>query len=491
MTVTPQVVSAVTACGAQMLCGMSSGFTSPALPELRAELQLSVSQESLITALMPLGSALGSPLAALVLDRVGRKAVFVALAVYYFTGWLLVTYAGSAETLMAGRAVQGVGCGGSFIVLPNYIGEVAEPHVRGTLSIFMQLGFCCGTLLEFVVGKYVSWRWLALLSAAVAAVWLPCLAVITESPLWLVMRRRPRAALDALQRLRAPQHDCKAELAELEHFARDVLRRRVRPREALRPPYIGPILIVAGLFFFQPASGNDALTYFTVDILDAADSALEPHTASILASAMWIPATLVAALLADRAGRRPLLMVSSGLTAACTAALGAFFYLRDAGHDVSGYSWLPLAALITFNPAFAVGLGMVPWIIIGEMFAPEMRGWGASVGTTLTSLVTTLITVSFTGLAGAITQAGVFWLYSAITVLGVFFTLFCVLETKGKTLEEITEHFKGPDRRRPSGPVATEKEAEVDRPSGQPARHRHSLSLDNGAPSGDTLCDKL
>ncbi|KAF0305472.1 Facilitated trehalose transporter Tret1 [Amphibalanus amphitrite] len=339
MTVTPQVVSAVTACGAQMLCGMSSGFTSPALPELRAELQLSVSQESLITALMPLGSALGQP------------------------------------------------AGG--------------------------LGFCCGTLLEFVVGKYVSWRWLALLSAAVAAVWLPCLAVITESPLWLVMRRRPRAALDALQRLRAPQHDCKAELAELEHFARDVLRRRVRPREALRPPYIGPILIVAGLFFFQPASGNDALT------------------------------------------------------------------------------WLPLAALITFNPAFAVGLGMVPWIIIGEMFAPEMRGWGASVGTTLTSLVTTLITVSFTGLAGAITQAGVFWLYSAITVLGVFFTLFCVLETKGKTLEEITEHFKGPDRRRPSGPVATEKEVEVDRASGQTARHRHSLSLDNGAPSGDTLCDQL
>ena len=125
------------------------------------------------------------------------------------------------------------------------------------------------------------------------------------------MRRRPQQALTALRRLRGPSHDCAAELAELEHFSRDVLQRRVRPSEALRPPYIGPILIVAGLFFFQPASGNDALTYFTVDILDAADSSLEPHTASILASAMWIPATLVAAVLADRAGRRPLLLASS------------------------------------------------------------------------------------------------------------------------------------------------------------------------------------
>ena len=154
-----------------MLCGMSSGFTSPALPELRSELRLSSSQESLISALLPLGSALGGPLTALALDRVGRKAVFVLVAVYYFTGWLLVTYAGSAETVMAGRVVQGLGCGGSFLALPNYIGEVAEPQVRGALSIFLQLAFCGGTLIEFVVGKYVSWRWLAALSAAVAALW--------------------------------------------------------------------------------------------------------------------------------------------------------------------------------------------------------------------------------------------------------------------------------------------------------------------------------
>ena len=348
-----------------MLCGMSSGFTSPALPQLRSELQLSGGQESLISALMPLGSALGGPLAALALDRIGRKAVFVLVAVYFFSGWLLVTSADSAAAMMAGRAVQGLGCGGSFIALPNYISEVAEPQVRGALSIFMQLGFCCGTLLEFVVGKYVSWRWLSLMSAAVAAIWLPSLSVITESPLWLVMRRRQQAALSALRRLRGPTHDCAAELTQLEHFSRDVLRRRVRPQEALRQPYIGPILIASGLFFFQPASGNDALTFFTVDILEAADSSLDPYTASILASATWLPATLLAALLADRAGRRPLLLASSCLTAGCTAALGVFFHLRAAGHDVSGYSWLPLAALLTFNPAFAVGLGMVPWIMIG------------------------------------------------------------------------------------------------------------------------------
>ena len=79
-----------------------------------------------------------------------------------------------------------------------------------------------------------------------------------------------------------------------------------------------------------------------------------------------------------------------------------------------------------------------------------MRGWGASVGITLTNLITTLITFSFNGLASAITEAGVFWLYSALTALGVFFTLFCVPETKGKSLEEITERFKRSGQRSPS-----------------------------------------
>ncbi|XP_037091315.1 facilitated trehalose transporter Tret1-like [Pollicipes pollicipes] len=369
----------------QMLCGMSSGFTSPALPELRHQMALSSRQESLISALQPLGAMVGGPLAALALDRIGRKATFMLVAVLFTAGWLAVSYAGSAAPIMAGRLVQGLGCGGSFLALPNYIGEVSEPRVRGLLGMFTQIGFCCGTLFEFIVGKYVAWNWLALMSATVSAAWLPCITLLPESPLYLVMRRKEQAAAAALRRLRGPRYDVPRELAEVTRYARDVLRR-------------------------HPASGTDALTFFTVDILEAAGSSMEPHTAT-----------------------------------ACTATLGLYFYLLRAGHDLSGVGWLPLACLLIFNPAFAIGLGLVPWIVIGEMFAPEMRGMGASVGTTITSLITTLITLCFNSLKSGLTEAGTFWLFSAITAVGALYPIFFVYETKGKSLDQITEHFKQSD----------------------------------------------
>ena len=80
--------------------------------------------------------------------------------------------------------------------------------------------------------------------------------------------------------------------------------------------------------------------------------------------------------------------------------------------------------------------------VAGEMFAPEMRGMGACIGTTLTSLVTTLITVSFNGLVGAIHEAGVFWLFAAVCFAGVAYVTIFAYETKGKTLQEIQDHFR-------------------------------------------------
>ena len=130
-----------------------------------------------------------------------------------------------------------------------------------------------------------------------------------------------------------------------------------------------------------------------------------------------------------------------------------------------------------------------------------MRGWGASVGTTLTSLITTLITFSFHGLVSAITQAGVFWLYSALTALGVFFTLFCVPETKGKSLEEITERFKrsgqrSPGSHRDEGKAGTGEKREQTDESGPPVSGLMNDSGEkrrggNRALSEGTQCDRL
>ena len=95
------------------------------------------------------------------------------------------------------------------------------------------------------------------------------------------------------------------------------------------------------------------------------------------------------------------------------------------------------------------------------MFAPEMRGVGASAGTVTTWTGTTVITLTFSSLVAALGDAGTFWLFSALTAGGAFYSAFCVYETKGKTLDQITDHFKNSDDRTAQS-IVTENGENVD-----------------------------
>jgi MFS family permease len=141
--------------------------------------------------------------------------------------------------------------------------------------------------------------------------------------------------------------------------------------------------------------------------------------------------TLVALWMIDKLGRRPLLMISSGVMALCQAAMGAAFLLNPPP------AGLVLAIMLVCVSAFAVGLGPGVWVLISEVFPTRVRGRAMSIATVSLWIACVALTMTFLSLAKAITPTGAFWLYGTMCIVTFLIVWRATPETKGKTLEQI------------------------------------------------------
>lgn len=154
--------------------------------------------------------------------------------------------------------------------------------------------------------------------------------------------------------------------------------------------------------------------------------------------AVQVVATLISTLIVDRLGRRILLLLSSSIMAVCTVLLGVYFYLDESpNHNADNIDWLPIVATSIFIIMFSLGFGPIPWLMVGELFAPDIKGVAGSFAGTFNWLLAFIVTLTFTDLRQAVGSGETFWIFSGITVVGTLFVFFIVPETKGKTLAEI------------------------------------------------------
>ena len=92
---------------------------------------------------------------------------------------------------------------------------------------------------------------------------------------------------------------------------------------------------------------------------------------------------------------------------------------------------------------YALSLAPVVWVVLSEIFPNRIRGAAMSASVFALWTACFILTDTFTLLIEneRIGEAGTFWIYAAICVLGFLFTLRFLPETKGKTLEEIEKEL--------------------------------------------------
>jgi MFS transporter, SP family, arabinose:H+ symporter len=379
------------------------------------------------------GTILGSMLAGIPGDRLGRRDSLRVMAVLYLVSALGCAFAGNWWVLVFARFIGGLGIGGSSVLGPMYIAEVAPAKWRGRLVGLFQFNIVFGILLaylsNYIVGTMqfgaVEWRWKLGLPALPALFFLFFLFGIPRSPRWLVKKQRIAEARDVL-RLTGEQ-DYEQQLQEIvvsidaEHVTDDSLfswRYRV------------PIFLAVSIGVFNQLSGINAILYYLNDIFAYAGfNKVSSDLQAVAIGGTNLLFTMLAMSVIDRIGRKTLLLIGSIGTAVCLAGVAAIFFTRS--HQ-SLLVWL----LIGYIAFFAFSQGAVIWVFISEVFPNRVRAKGQSLGSLSHWLMNALISGVFPLLAA--TSGGYpFVFFSLMMGLQFFVVLFVYPETKGVSLEQM------------------------------------------------------
>lgn len=442
-----QYLSSISACLLVVGIGTALAWTSPVLPQLEKETSFMVvtkDQGSWVSSLLALGAIAGALPSGSMADRLGRKKSLLLLAAPFLLSWFMILLSSSVWLLYIARFIVGLGVGAGCVLGPTYISEISEVSIRGTLGAMFQLFLTVGIFLAFVLGSYLSYTWFALICALVIVAFGGTFYFMPESPVWLVGKMRRQDASVAMNVLRGEDYDPGDELREMQKAVDDSIGRNTSFLDMLKSPVDRKAMLASfGMMFFQQASGVNAVIFYTVMIFQAAGSSMPPELSSILVALVQLVMSGVAALIVDRAGRKPLLMISTGVMSVSLIALGYYFRQKSNGSDVSSLGWLPLTSLIVFMIAFSVGLGPVPWMLMGELFSAETKAVASSVAVTLNWFMVFVVTKMFPTMNDHLGIDVTFWIFAVIMAGATAFTQFLVPETKGKTYNEILVILQG------------------------------------------------
>ena len=359
--------------------------------------------------------------------------------------------------LTAWRILGGVAIGMASVIAPTYIAEVSPAAYRGRLASLQQLaivlGIACSQLVNYAIaagaggsatndiGPIQAWQWMLGVEALPALLYVGLSLVIPESPRYLVRVGRVEQARRVLGEVEGSGD---ARVDRRINEIRQALGSEVRPtlRDLTGRYGLLPIVWIGmAISAFQQLVGINVIFYYSSSLWQSVGVAeSDSLLLSLFTSIVNIVGTVIAILLVDRIGRKPLLLVgSAGMTVALATAAFAFSNARVEGEEVTlAFAWaaLALVAASSFVLFFALSWGVVVWVLLGEMFPLRIRAAAMGVATATQWLANWLITVSFPALRDW-NLSGTYLMYAGFALLSFLFVLRFVRETKGKTLEEM------------------------------------------------------
>lgn len=425
-----------------LLYGMMSGWTSPYLAQLTAEdspLPINLAEASWVASLFSLGRLLGAIPGAMSVYFFGSKKALLFTTFPMIVGWVSLATVNSVVALYVGRFACGISQGMAFSCFPLYLGEISSPEIRGALMSFALNGTSLGVLAGTLIGAYVPMTVFAYSSLVPTAICVIIFLCVPESPYYFVHTDDIQEAKKSIARYN-PGIDAEAEVKSLENFikASQSVTFADKLREFNIPQNRKAGFIVVMLYFFLQFSGANSLTFYMEMILiDGRLTIIRPDTMVIIASAAGLVTSLCTVYLADKLGRKPMMIISSAGVATSMAMLGGHFALLERNYDFYGQQWLLISSIFFYEIFVYAGLVSIPSIICGELFAPNIKSIAACFGSISQGLFSFISTKSYQPLLNIIDEAYVFWFYGVVIAIAIVFTLTIMPETKGKSLQEI------------------------------------------------------
>lgn len=385
-----------------------------------------------------LGTVFGAMLAGIPGERFGRRDSLRGLAILYLITALGCAASWSWGSLVFFRVIGGLGIGGSSVLGPMYIAEIAPAKLRGRLVGLFQFNVVFGILLAYFSNYIISvqhfgtaeWRWEFGVTAVPALLFFIMLFTIPRSPRWLVKKGRIDEARTVLKLTGDENYE-----HDLQEIVRSIeSEQRQADEKLLSRKYAFPIFLAVSIGLFNQLAGINAILYYLNDIFaHAGFSKVSGNLQAVAIGATNLLFTMLAMSVIDKIGRKTLLLIGSVGTAICLAGVAVIFFTNQ--HQ-SYLLWF----LVGYIAFFAFSQGAVIWVYIAEVFPNSVRAKGQSLGSFTHWLMNGLISLIFPVMAAS-SGAYPFVFFSVMMVVQFFVVLFVYPETKGLTLEEMQKEM--------------------------------------------------
>jgi sugar porter (SP) family MFS transporter len=417
-----------------LLFGFDTAVIAGTTADLTKAFALTPSTLGLTVSIALVGTVIGSMVAGMPGDKYGRRDSLRVMAVLYLLSAIGCALAWDWYSLIFFRFIGGLGIGGSSVLGPMYIAEIAPAKLRGRLVGLFQLNIVGGILVAYLSNYLIGlagfglseWRWMLGISGAPALLFMAMLFTIPRSPRWLASKSRVDEARTVLQNIGEPDPE-----GELQDIVKSIDVAHGHGTDRLfQAKYKVPLFLAISIAMFNQLSGINAILYYLNDIfLKAGFSKVSGDLQSVLIGFTNLIFTMMAMTIIDRVGRRTLLLIGS---VGCTIALaGAAFIFLSNAHE-SLLVW----CLVLFIASFAFSQGAVIWVYISEVFPNRVRGNGQSLGSFTHWIMNAGISFLFPILA-AKSRGLPFVFFAAMMALQFVVVFVSYPETKGFTLEEM------------------------------------------------------
>ena len=422
-----------------ILYGFDMGVIAAALIYVRDAFHLSTWMQEVLVIAVLIGVMIGALIGGTVADRVGRRKTLVWGAILFIAGSILAPLSPNVYVLFVARTLLGIAVGFTSVTAPVYVSELAPPQSRGMLIGLYQFALTSGIALADLVGYWFAasqgWRWMFAFGLLPALLFLLMVLTVPESPRWLFAQNR---LAEAELVLKSYTDEAGARLL-LEDIRVSLMTKMERRWSALWSKAVrGSLFIAVGFMLLVPATGINAVLYYGPQIFSLAGISSDKSAifATFLVAITNVLATVIALVLVDRAGRKPLLYAGlGGMTVALLLLAMCFHNQAALGHSLG---LIATACLMFFITCYAFSLGPIAWILVSEVFPLRLRGRGVAAATLSFGTSNFIVSLTFLSLLKAAGTSLTFIIYGAFCIVTLIFVRYVIPETKGRELESIS-----------------------------------------------------
>lgn len=387
-----------------------------------------------------IGGVIGIPFTVLFTQKIDAKNGLIFSVFVVIVCWATIGLTNSLGFIYAARFLLGLGYSTAYTAAPIYVAEISDKNIRGFLSSNIFILEFFGFLLMYIIGAYMPYY----TAPAVALFFLTVEVIIfifmPQSPYYFAAKNQPEKARKCLEKFRGTKYN-ELELQEIIKSVTSENKHQAKFKDIiLVKNYRKAFLIAAVLNGAHSFSGLDVMLMNLHEILSSSKSLyMNPSNVAIIFSFINFLSALISSISMDKFGRKKLLIVSSFLSGLCITALALYYNLEQIGYDTAAVSWVPVYSFFILAAVYKFGLGLVPIVVIAEIFATKIKTIGITLANGILMMGTTIsLQVFFRGTEFMGMQLP-FYVYSCCCFLLCVFAQWYLPETKGKSLDEIQD----------------------------------------------------